>query len=418
MAAVTRWDFWVGQLRASKCRFRMLKRSSKPYIFVREVVGGETIRTFSSGVYFASEDEHIEACGKECLEAHKRGYWIETKKQGAASLKWEQLAEITLTNLRSRIARQGSRKNAEGHLREIGKLKGKVSVKLLKEWALLRSPINQPSAFRNRIETISHIDKAVEMDLGPLLAELRAMKPTGAAKKEQDRRTQKIRAIPEDSKLEAWLDRLEGHEQWLCAVIATYGLRPSEAWHAERIDEDGWIHIPGDGITKTERHYAPPQPAHWLERYQLRENFKQHQAAVNARWSIKWEERNGQKIPTNNSQVTNSFYSRIQGDFIPKLWVGDEWVRPYDLRHSYAIRCETSQDPELLATSSGEFARWLGHTYEIHKRVYLKHMRADRLLDSMKSRVGSQKPAAQPELSEEILKKLEKLEQLEKLLAS
>ena len=96
----------------------------------------------------------------------------------------------------------------------------------------------------------------MDLDLKPLLAELRALKPTGAAKKEQERRTQKIKAIPEDSKLEAWLDRLEGHEQWLCALIASYGLRPSEAWHAEGIDADGWIVIPGDGLTKTERHRA------------------------------------------------------------------------------------------------------------------------------------------------------------------
>ena len=219
-----------------------------------------------------------------------------------------------------------------------------------------------------------------------LLAELRALKPAGAAKKEQDRRTQKIKAIPEDQNLQNWLDHLEGHVQWLCALIATYGLRPSEAWHAEGIDADGWIVVPGDGLTKTERHIAPPQPAHWLERYQLKENFEKYQAEVNERWKIRWVDRGGQRIPVNNSEVTNAFYAQISSTGSPSSGSVMSGCAP-DLRHSYAIRCETSLDEDMLATPSEEFARWLGHTWT-HKRVYLRFMTAERKDASTKGRYG------------------------------
>ena len=242
------------------------------------------------------------------------------------------------------------------------------------------------------------------------------MRPTGAAKKEQDRRTLKIRAIPTDESLQFWLDRLEGLDQWVFALIATYGLRPSEAWHAEKIDADGWLTIPGEGLTKTDRHFAPPVPAEWLDRYQLRENFKSYQVELRQRWPLKWEERGGLRIPTNNSEVSNALYNKLRDEAIDRLWVDDEWVRPYDLRHSYAIRCETSTDPDLLSTPAQDFAKWMGHTEEVHKRTYLKFMSRDRELESMKFRVGSAEAPAG--LSEEVLAKLAKLEQLEKLMAS
>ena len=105
----------------------MVKRSGKPFIFIRETVDGKTVRTFSSGVFRSDLDEHIEACGQECLEAHNRGTWSRsTQRHVDQSVEWKELAEMTLENLRARIAREGSRKNAEGHLKEIGQLTGKV----------------------------------------------------------------------------------------------------------------------------------------------------------------------------------------------------------------------------------------------------------------------------------------------------
>lgn len=420
-SAISAWDHWGAVLKVKQTRFRMVKRNDTPFIHIREIENGKVVRQFSSGIYRPEIDEDIAACAAQCIAASQGKGWGSTSKPTAnqIALTWELLADSALANLQARVARVGSRKNAEGHLAEIARLKGPVTAKALERWALQRDPVTQPSAFRNRIETISHINKAGDIRLEETLINLKAKKPTGAAKKERDRQTQKIRAIPTDAALEEWLDGLKGFEQWTLALIATYGLRPSEAWHAVSVDEDGWIHIPGDGLTKTEEHFAPPIPAHWVDRYELRKNFKKYQSKLNQAWAIAWEERGGLRIPTNNSVVSNALYFRLYKDRIPRLHVESEWVRPYDLRHSYAIRCETSEDPELVATPSEEFAKWLGHTLEIHKRVYLAYMTADRRKAGLKARVGkTQESPAEAGLSDEILAKLAKLEQLEQLIGS
>lgn len=415
------WDVEVATLQKQKTSFRICKRKGNDVIRIRQIEGTKVVREFSSGVWRVDDDDDIRAAARTCLESHHAGRWVGQKPQlKGAPLTWELMATRALDNLRARVAREGSRKNAEGHLRELSQKEGVVTVDGFETWCRERDPVKEPSAFRNRIETLSHIDKAGDIDLKDLVLRMRALKPKGAARKEQEQRTQKIKAIPTDEALEAWLDDLDGFKQWTLALIATYGLRPSEAWHAEGIDQQGWITIPGEGITKTERHFAPPQPVRWLERYQLRENFEKYQAELQERWPVRWTDRRGVQIPVNNSQVSNALYQEMEQNRIPRLYVGDEWLRPYDLRHSYAIRCETSTDPDLLATPREDFAKWLGHGVDVHERVYLKFIPRDRQLASMQTRYGraKQNPADLAGLPDDIQAKLAKLEQLEKLLNS
>ena len=112
------------------------------------------------------------------------------------------------------------------------------------------------------------------------------------------------------------------------------------------------------------------------------------------------------------------------GKEFPFLMVEEEneWVRPYDLRHSYAIRCFTN--PEVFGQTEEDFARWLGHGLEVHKRVYLRFMSTTREDEALKARfVAKKKDAPQQdsptevELPEEVIKKLAKLKKLEALLS-
>jgi len=233
---------------------------------------------------------------------------------------------------------------------------------------------------------------------------------------------------------EAFRDRgvkeyIQPYMVWALALITTYGLRPSEAWHAEGINEKGWLVIPGDGKTKTARHIAPPVPADWLDRYQLKENFHKHQAMLNRRWPIRWEDRDGLLIPVNNTQVSQSLYKRFGTEEIPFLVPADkeyggEWVRPYDLRHSYAIRC--FKRPELKKTADEEKARWMGHSLDMHNRVYLRFMSDSDRDAAVMARFESgdaeapqqENPTVVVELPDDVLAKLAKLEQLEKILGS
>ena len=114
--------------------------------------GRKAVQEFSSGRFRQDLDEHIRQCAEECLAAHKRGRWTLSTATSSSSLMedmgWFELAERARANLRARVAREGSRKNAEGHLTEIGKIRGPITVNRLKKWALERDPIAQPSAFR------------------------------------------------------------------------------------------------------------------------------------------------------------------------------------------------------------------------------------------------------------------------------
>ncbi len=421
------WAYWTKELQLTKCRFRMTPRKGDSIIQVREVDldTGKTLRQFTSKHYKLQNDRDIEACAKACLEAHQEGSWGLVKRSAdPGQLTWQKLAENCLKDLRQRVPRIGSRKNTEGHLRELSSFSGRVTIDRLEAWALERDPINQPAAFRNRLETISHIGKAGDLDTKKLWESLKEKRPTGSAKKINDAAHLKVRVIPMDEQIEEWLDGMSGLYQWLLALWATYGLRPSEAWHVEKIDEDGWITVPGPPFCKTARHHAPPVRREWLERYQLRENFEKYQRELNERFPIVWDERRGQRIPTNNSVASNAVFQMMERGTIPKLWgltpdgTGKEWVRPYDLRHSYAIRCETSQDPQMLSTSADQFAAWLGHSLEMHRRIYLRWLTSDREKASKKSRFHQQRPFEKSEVQATKLElPLEVVEQLEQLAA-
>ena len=425
------WDRCVELLKEKKTTFRMKKHSKSDVIQVRQLEAGRVVREFSSRQYSISREEDIENLTQLCISASEAGVWPEIAGGSVGRIEsWEDLARVVTEDLRKRVAREGSRKNAEGHLKEIAKLRGAVTEYKLELWAFDRDPITQPSAFRNRIETISHINRAKirglqVLDLSKTLAKLKAAKPTGAAKKEQSRRSEEVKCIPTDGALQLWLDGLDGMEQWTLALIATYGLRPSEAWHAEEIDSDGWLIVPGEGLTKTSRHIAPPLPSAWVERYGLKKNFTRYQNELNKRWTIRWEERDGLRIPVNNSQVSNSLYKKIEQKSIPQLLdEKGEWCRPYDLRHTYAIRCFTSE--ETRTDSSEDFARWMGHSLDVHERVYLRFMPARREDEALKAKRAKraadapqqESPAEVAELPADVLEKLAKLEQLQKLLGS
>ena len=424
------WSKEIGRLQADRCRYRMRISHKSPIIQIAEISQGKEIRSFSSRVFRHDSDHDIRACASVCRSSHAAGEWDHSA--GGAQAKqsidtWGTFAETCRKDLRARIAREGSRRNAEGHLTEIGRwVHPAITSKPLEDWVQEKDPVTLPHAFRNRLETLSHINRARHLhglDLTASIARLRALRPTGAIRREQQRRTQEVRAIPVDSQLQDWLDQMSGFEQWTLALISTYGLRPSEAWHVTQIDSDGWVHVPGDGLTKTASHIAPPVPAAWLDRYRLRENFDRFKLELNDRWKIRWEDRDGLLIPVNNSAVSNLLYRRIADRYIDRLEVDGEWVRPYDLRHSYAIRCFTSE--EVIAATDESKATWMGHSLDIHRRVYLKFMGEDRRNSAIKAQLRfavqnapEGQEAAQPvDLPADVLDKLAKLEQLQKLLS-
>ena len=414
------WDAATELLKEKGCCYRMRRVSSKRTIQVREVCDGKVIRQFSSRVYLSNNDEHIRNLAQVCLESEKLGQWTGDADPSAKGLSWALLARVSADSINARILREASKSGFLRDLKTIGGFTGEVSAKALERWAMEADPVKVPYAFRNRIDTLSQVNKANLIDLEPLLKTLRGRKVTGAAKKEMERAAKKIKAIPMDDNLQEYLDQQEGMLQWTLALIATYGLRPHEAWHATGIDSTGWIEIPGNGLTKTDNHTAPPVPSKWLERYKLRDNFEKFSAALNKRWTVKWVENRGVPVPTNNHALTHSLYNELVRKN-NKLWVdlpeGLEWVRPYDLRHSYAVRCFTH--PECFKDTMDAVAEWMGHGVEVHKDKYLRFMGTDKKNAAIKEkrqiRQAQPMAAASTDLqqeNEELRQKLEALKQL------
>ena len=128
---------WGAVLKVKQTRFRMVKRNDTSFIHIREIESGKVVRQFSSGIYRPENDEDIAACAAQCIAASQgKGNgngWGSTSKPTAHQivLTWELLADSALANLQARIARIGSRKNAEGHLAEIAQLTGPITARAL-----------------------------------------------------------------------------------------------------------------------------------------------------------------------------------------------------------------------------------------------------------------------------------------------
>jgi len=373
------WDRCVADLLGRKARFRMVSRAGSQWIYIREYEGSRAIGWFSSGCYRASDEQEIEHCHMACLRASALGSWAAAvkKEAGASPESWKGFADSVLSNLRARVKKEGSRKNAEGHLSEIASFKGEVNAGRLESWALEKNPMTAPGAFRNRVETLSHIHKSELIDLKSTLERLRAKKPTGAARRDQESKMEFTKAIPPDDAIEAWLDKIEDPTlQWTFALIATYGLRPSEAWHSIGIVKDDFLVIPATTSKNKKGRNTAAVPRHWVKRYGLKTNFKVRQQALQERWPVRFDESNGWENPINNSGVANSLYHYYTNhmntlEFGTARGEKSGVMTPFLLRHCYAIRC--FNDPSVYGLPMEEIAAYMGHGVEIHRRAYLRH---------------------------------------------
>jgi hypothetical protein len=127
-----------------------------------------------------------------------------------------------------------------------------------------------------------------------------------------------------------------------------------------------------------------------VERYGLRANWEQFHGQLNARWKVRFAEVSGVRIAVNNVAVSNSLYKEFQRKGLQKLWApvadgdGMDWVRPYDLRHAYAIRCATST--ETADAFDDDMACWMGHGLDVHRRIYLRWLSSSRRKESLQRR--------------------------------
>lgn len=397
------WRQANAKLKALGVPYRLRADARSPFIAIRQLAPGrkEPIRQFSLKPLLVESLEDVEEALARCLEAERLGHWPGEGEAGGAAprITFAQLAERTLRHVEGRL-KASSSAHMRGHLRQLAQIQGHVTVDRLRAW-VLEVPPSSLSAYEKRLGTLSAMDQVLQADAGlavlfdlqELLGELRRLRPKGGELKRIRQATQKPKAIPTDAQLQDWLDAIaDPLLQWVYALVATYGLRPSEAWHVLPIDADGWITVPGDQITKTATHVAPAVPMAWVRRYRLREEFERRQGELRERWKIQWAELGGRRLPNNNTSLSNYLYKQFQLRGQEKLWAkawdgdGLDWCRPYDLRHAYAVRCWSH--PEVRRVPMVEHAEWMGHGLELHRRTYLRWMTPEVRAAAAKARAG------------------------------
>ncbi len=141
---------------------------------------------------------------------------------------------------------------------------------------------------------------------------------------------------------------------WVLGMIATYGLRPHEAWLVDlgtlRASNGERARI-GDGKTGSRWIYA--YPFEWVERFKLLDGGPP--LGLKCRLNIDYGKRAG-------------------------IWAKKLPFALYDLRHAYAVRM--IRDPNIKTEIA---ARAMGHSVAVHTRTYQRWMDESQVGDVMKA---------------------------------
>jgi integrase len=389
------WETQANHLQATGCRFRMRRRSDSLIIGIREVVKGKRVSEFTSGGFRYDDDEQIMACAVLCQLSHRAGRWLGSEERVGgvvAGLTWAEFAEAFWERYAVEVPRESSQADHRGYIAEIRKWPGFMSVERLRKWLGETDPFKKLSRHTKQLQLLRDICRYGFLDTRELEQEEKSRRPTRQQLKRLVGKDEP-RAIPTDKELFDWLKSINSPlHQWAFAMLTTYGLRPSELWHVNKIYDDGFITVPGYPLCKTFRHNARPTPFDWVEEFKLRENFGKFHAELLKRYKIKWDPNSARgAIPLNNSRVADSALAqKIQRGAIPTLMArkwdggpdGEERAAcaPYDFRHTYAIRLWTHPETGFLPLE--KHAWWMGHSTQQHKDIYLKWMPEDRMLEA------------------------------------
>jgi integrase len=172
-------------------------------------------------------------------------------------------------------------------------------------------------------------------------------------------RPEKPRNIPSKELILANFDKIQGGRKgtapgwrWIYGMLATFGLRPSEAFRVTDISGLSDRDAPRIKVVTAKRKrreirtvLALPIDAEWVETFDLKEKRLPS--------SVPIEGRSNQQI---GRTVSNAF-RRYEIDFLP-----------YDLRHAYAIRLARSRVPLQMA------AKLMGHSPKVHYETYLEYI--------------------------------------------
>tara|TARA_B100000212_G_C27366025_1_gene530365 strand:+ start:298 stop:1647 length:1350 start_codon:yes stop_codon:yes gene_type:complete len=213
-----------------------------------------------------------------------------------------------------------------------------------------------------------------------------------------------IRGIPTKKEAEKYLNEIKDEfplQHWCLAMMLLYGLRNHELHHIEEITSDepekgnlyGWVYVAGSWRTKSKfEHWTFPLYPEWIEKYQLKENFRKYQDELRKKAQMKivssldktkkWDGKNpkDQGVCDNNEYLGNWITKQLKNNLPTwKARIPDargienkedkpQPIRPYDLRHTWAIRLATEK--RWADVSDSDAAQAMGHDVATHRKHY------------------------------------------------
>ena len=192
------------------------------------------------------------------------------------------------------------------------------------------------AARRDQGNLLAQVARSLGLDHEPLLAACRGY---GV-----DKLTE--RDIPSDEAIEAALKRVTlPHWRWTFAMCAAYGLRPHECAELTWLEDD-WIEVAD--ATKTGSRRVTPCPSAWVSQFDLHNLCRPTQSA---------------------HSLSKAFSDALARDQVT--------IKPYNLRHAYALRLMSKGVVADLA------ARLMGHSLAVHQSTYQRWIEADRIQKAM-----------------------------------
>lgn len=337
---------WNQQLRREGNPFRLRLTSQSPFLYLRGPFQDPPLIR-STGIHHEEANAGRRAYELAC-ELRERGGCLPPQlvpahqQPGTRFSGWVMLVQAT----KQELARQGLRSTTAfvAHFNALEQRQGDPSGDAVLTWIQEQDPA--------RRDYLARCDTAVKLiDAG--LTDLQRddvlrlrQASTYSAVSVADR------SLVSDEAIVAWIDSLGDRPQWqwVFGMLATYGMRPHEAFHLEGPpDEDALVTVLPD--TKTGFHVSHPAPEEWIDRWTLR------QMRLPAIRSDRANNLVGQAVSTQCSRLS------------PPVAEDGRRLSPYDLRHCWARRVHCS--PELIRFwTTADAAESLGHSETVHRRHY------------------------------------------------
>lgn len=337
---------WNRQLRREGNPFRLRLTSQSPYLYLRGPFRDPPL-TRTTGIHQEQANAARRAYDLACTLKELGGV-LPTQLAPAHQQPvrrfsgWVMLVQAS----RKELARQGLRSTTafSAHFNALARRQGDPSGEAVLAWIQ-----EQDAGRRDYLARCDTAVKLIDAGLTDLQREdvlrLRQASTYSAVSVAE-------RSLVSDEAIVAWIDSLEDRPewQWVFGMLATYGLRPHEAFHLEGPpDEDSLITVLPE--TKTGFHVSHPAPEEWIDRWSLR------QMRLPAIRSDRANNLVGQAVSTQCSRLS------------PPRAEDGRRLSPYDLRHCWARRVHCSPDLIPFWTTAAA-AESLGHSEAIHRRHY------------------------------------------------